>query len=177
MKRLIAFLALTAACSAERATAPAPTAQIMGDLPTNHLIGETPTFSYGAAEGGFTVHVAVDRGLFEAARHGNADFAVRVSLRIADAAGNGVVIVGGWPLALVKPLAEPRPDPFVEFSFSVPWDGTDASGNAMTGTVRVGYSLTVENRNGAVFEPNGEPILVGAWPVTGFFDVPLVDIP
>jgi hypothetical protein len=166
-------LLVTLVACAERVVESAPAEQplfLIGDTPTSHLIGETPTFSYSPADGAFTVGLAVNRGLLEASEAGHASFAVQVSLAISGPDGTGLVVVSGCPLADVKPLADPRPDPFVAFNLGVPWDGKDSDGNAMTGKVTVNYTVGVLNLI-PIPIPIGDGIAIGSGPVTGFFDV------
>lgn len=155
-----------AACSADRAVTPAAAGPsfLIGDVPTNHLVAVSGV-AYVPGEG-LNLSMSVNRGLLRAARAGRTTLMLRVTLTLTDAAGNGIIVVDGCPLADIKvDLADPRPDPLPEFTFGVPWDGKDSDGNAMTGMVTVAYSA------GVVFEPNGEPIVLGPGPVTGTLEV------
>lgn len=180
MKRALAvlfFAALLAACAPDQPLAPAVSSSplfLIGETPTNHLIGDTPTITYSAVDGGFTVHTAVNAGLLRASQQGNATFAIRTELGITDTDGDGIVVVDGCPLSDIKvDLADPRPDPLIVIDFFVAWDGKDSEGEPMTGTVGVSYTMGVVH-TGAVFEPNNDLMTLGGGPVTGFFDITIV---
>jgi len=174
-----ALVALTA-CSPDRVAAPVETSaaarplSLIGDVPANHLIGETPTITYSAVDGGFTIRAAVNAGLLKATQRGQANFAIATRFTLVGDGSDGIVVVGGCPMSDIKAgLADPRPDPFIEIEFFVPWDGKDSDGKAMTGTVGVTYSIGVV-QTGAVFEPNNDEMLGTGHPVTGFFDITIV---
>ena len=179
MKRALAVLlaALLPACAPDQALAPAVSSSplfLIGDVPTSHLIGETPTITYSALDGGFTVLASVNAGLLNAAQRGNASFAIATRFTVTGAEGDGIVIVDACPLSDIKAgLADPRPDPLIEIDFFVSWDGKDSDGEAMTGTVGVSYTMGVV-QTGAVFEPNNDLITLGGGPLTGFFDITIV---
>ncbi len=139
--------------------------ELIGTTPTSNLVG-VMGIEYVAGEG-LRLHMAANAGLIEAAQMGQAGFALQIRLVVTGAGGNGIIATGECPLSDIKvDLADPRPHPFIEFDFGVPWDGKDTEGNAMTGTVQVSYTA------GIVFEPNGaEIVTLGGGPVTGFFDV------
>ena len=175
-----ALVALTA-CSPDRLAAPAVETSaaarplfLIGDVPTNKLIGETPTITYSAVDGGFTIRAAVNAGLLKATQRGQANFAIATRFTLVGDGSDGIVVVGGCPMSDIKAgLADPRPDPFIEIEFFVSWDGKDSDGKAMTGTVGVTYSIDVM-QTGAVFEPNNDEMLGTGHPVTGFFDITIV---
>jgi len=173
MRTLLLVLALAAACSGERALAPveAP-AFLLGDTPTNSLLGETPTITYSPADGGFTVRIELNRGLFNATHRGNASFALRTTLSVDNAGGQVGFLEQDNLLSELK-LADPRPDPFILVEYFVAWDGKDGEGDQVTGTVTVSYGIGVVPM-GAVFEPNDAGFL-GGGPVSGFFDITLTD--
>jgi hypothetical protein len=137
MKRFIAMLLVggLVACAAERATEPVvPGQQIMGDLPT-----VVDGIDWDEATGFLALDVRALDGLFTAAQEG-VPFAFEVSINLADAAGRTVDLhPEDTPLVLMKPLGA-SVEGLLAFKLSVPWDGTDGLGNAMTRPLTADYA-------------------------------------
>ena len=87
----LALLAL--ACAPDRAVAPGPAPGrplfLVGETPTNSLIGGTPTLTFSAAEGAITIQLGVNRGIYNASRNGNADFRIEMNSRSRTMPGRG----------------------------------------------------------------------------------------
>ena len=84
-------------------------------------------------------------------------------------------MIGTCPVADLKTdLAEPRPDPLVDVTFSVPWDGKDGSGNGMTGEATVSYSFQLFHvAGGQVIDPKIDSAVQVGKPVLGSIRVSL----
>ncbi len=165
---LWAPLALLAACAPDRAVAPEDIASpvfLLGTTPTNSLLGGTPTFTYSAVDRMVTVELGINRGIYTASRSGEADFRIETQLTVTNDAGQRIVNTGECPVADLKVEFIDDASQLLVVSFSVPWDGNDAIGEAMGGDVAASYVFEIVHATGALktiaFVPVGKP-LVGA---------------
>ena len=148
-----------AACANQELIAPTtpaagPRLQIMGDLPTSHLV-EAGGFTYLPGVG-VEVTVALNQGLLNAAQDGQADFQIVTRLFASNAGGQARAISPkSDPLVLLKTFLTDG-----EFSYAkvvVPWDGLDVDGNVMTGQTDLEYQIEIVNFRP---NPNGDGIVI-----------------
>src|SRR5262245_32727785 len=104
------------------------------------LIGDVPALLavegiVYAPESGFAVSLLVHEACYTAATKGHAAFGLETNLRI----DNGIVVIGGCPLADLKAEAVFEPnDANVALIQSVPWDG-----DPLSGLVTVDYTVAL----------------------------------
>lgn len=147
------------ACDSEPALAPevpGPPLFVPGGTAAPGLL-VVDAADYRQAAGGLAIGLGVNEGLFTATGNGFAVFAVEVTLKLSN--GSGQTASAGPTLeVLIDKLAEPRPDPFVTVEVLVPWNGTDDTGAAMTGTIVIEYTARIVQilPNGAVGSFGGD---------------------
>src|SRR5262245_10119885 len=140
---LFTLVASTFGCAVDQGEPVAERDQaLIGDVPTLVAV-DGVRYSPGS---GFEIDFSTKKGLYNAATLGNADLNVTSTVTVEDK----IIVVGGCPLADLKQtgLADPRPDPLIELSLGIPWDGTDEDGNAVIGKHELSYTLAIVNPGG-----------------------------
>lgn len=152
---VMAFAGALAGCRADPVAGPhpeAPSLTILGDLPT-HSILAVDGVELRASEG-FLLLMGINRGLVAAGQAQPDPFQLEVTLEVTGKNGRATV-AGKTPVTDLKTfLAEPRPDPLLGFSYSLPWDGQGADGAALEGPFLVVYrGSVISPKDGAAVGP------------------------
>jgi hypothetical protein len=158
---VLAVVLLLSGCAFDELTAPAPRAldpllaPIQG-LPTSQLV-QVSALQHVPGEG-FELDVLVQRGLLTASTSGEADFRLTTRLFAQGLAGQTRAFSPKVdPLVLLKAIGTVGSLEVVRIS--VPWDGLDGAGAALTGETNVEFRVELGNYRP---NPTGDGIVMGA---------------